>query len=204
MTIPAVKPRYILAVYLGLCFVFIVAAMNTGGDASIAMLTLVLCFESACFATIFTLGLRGLGRHTKRGGSWLVAAISGGMVFPPMTGAVVDRSGAHIAMAIPMMGYILAWMYAISPALFVLNFRTNIWQLPTVRQRLEQGDYGYPSSDHGWHRARPGPGCQARGANYPRGECNPCCYRGEIATVVVLVILRCSKGHHADVESKCG
>ncbi|CAI4214644.1 unnamed protein product [Parascedosporium putredinis] len=82
MTIPAVKPRYVLAVYLALCFVFVVAAMNTTGTASIVMLTFVLCFESACFATIFTLGLRGLGRHTKLGGSLLVAAISGGMVFP--------------------------------------------------------------------------------------------------------------------------
>lgn len=107
---PFFKPRYMLAVYLGLCFVFIVAAMNTSGTASIAMLILVLCFESCCFATIFTLGLRGLGRHTKMGGSLLVAAISGGMVFPPMTGAVLDARNAHVAMAIPMMGYILAWM----------------------------------------------------------------------------------------------
>ncbi|KAK1766518.1 putative l-fucose permease [Phialemonium atrogriseum] len=111
LTIPAVKPRYMLALYLGLCFVFSVAAMTTTGTASIVMLMLVLCFESACFATIFTLGLRGLGRHTKIGGSLLVAAISGGMVFPPMTGAVVDSKGAHTAMAIPMMGYILAWVY---------------------------------------------------------------------------------------------
>ncbi|KAK3990937.1 L-fucose permease Glucose/galactose transporter [Cladorrhinum sp. PSN332] len=111
LTIPAFKPRYMLAVYLGLCFVFSVAAMNTSGTTSIAMLMLVLCFESCCFATIFTLGLRGLGRHTKLGGSLLVAAISGGMVFPPMMGAVVDARDAHTAMAIPMMGFILAWIY---------------------------------------------------------------------------------------------
>ncbi|KXX82375.1 Glucose/galactose transporter [Madurella mycetomatis] len=119
LTLPFFKPRYMLAVYLGLCFVFVVAAMNTTGTTSIAMLILVLCFESCCFATIFTLGLRGLGRHTKMGGSLLVAAISGGMVFPPMTGAVVDSRDAHVAMAIPMMGYILAWIYP----LYV-----NIWK----------------------------------------------------------------------------
>lgn len=106
---PAFKPRYMLAVYLGLCFVFIVAAMTETGTASIAMLIHVLFFESCCFATIFTLGLRGLGRHIKMGGSLLVAAISGGMVFPPMTGAVIDRRDAHTAMVIPLMGYILAW-----------------------------------------------------------------------------------------------
>ncbi|KAK3942065.1 putative l-fucose permease [Diplogelasinospora grovesii] len=123
LVIPWFKPRYMLATYLGLCFIFIVAAMNTTGTTSIAMLCLVLCFESLCFATIFTLGLRGLGRHTKIGGSLLVAAISGGMVFPPMTGAVVDRHGAHAAMAIPMMGYILAWIYP----LYV-----NIWKRDTM------------------------------------------------------------------------
>lgn len=116
--IPAVKPRYILAVYLAFCFVFIVAAMNTAGNTSIAMLILVLFFESACFATIFTLGLRGLGRHTKIGGSLLVAAISGGMVFPAMTGAVIDRRNPHVAMAIPMMGYILAFVYPVYVNIF--------------------------------------------------------------------------------------
>ncbi len=116
--IPAVKPRYILTLYLALCFVFIVAAITTSGTASIAMLILVLCFESACFATIFTMGLRGLGRHTKIGGSLLVAAISGGMVFPAMTGAVIDHHNAHIAMAIPMMGYVLAFVYPVYVNIF--------------------------------------------------------------------------------------
>lgn len=125
----AFKPRYMLTAYLVLCFIFSVAAMNTRGTTSVALAILVFCFESVsplnrhdlmyvltclsqcCFATIFTLALRGLGRHTKRGGSLLVgfllvsrnlqrqkdtnqrqvAAISGGMVFPPMMGAVVVR-----------------------------------------------------------------------------------------------------------------
>jgi FHS family L-fucose permease-like MFS transporter len=46
MTIPAFKPRYMLAVYLGLCFVFGLAATLTRGHTSVAMLILVLCFES--------------------------------------------------------------------------------------------------------------------------------------------------------------
>lgn len=89
----------------------------------------MLIWRQCCFATIFSMSLRGLGRHTKRGGSFLVAAISGGMVFPPMMAAVIvspltsvigprliafqDRRNAHIAMAIPMMGYILAWIFPI-------------------------------------------------------------------------------------------
>ncbi|KAF2089888.1 MFS general substrate transporter [Saccharata proteae CBS 121410] len=112
MTMKAFKPRYMLTAYLGLCFVFGVAAIKTTGHTSVAMLILVLCFESICFATIFTLALRGLGRHTKRGGSFLVAAISGGAAIPPMTGAVATSTGNfHTAMAIPTAFYVLALIF---------------------------------------------------------------------------------------------
>jgi FHS family L-fucose permease-like MFS transporter len=92
---------------------------------SVAMLCLVFCWESACFATIFTLGLRGLGRHTKIGGSLIVAAISGGAAFLPITGAVathLQNNGSkkpfHMAMLIPMAEYICAWVYPLYFNLF--------------------------------------------------------------------------------------
>ncbi|KAF2477490.1 glucose/galactose transporter [Lindgomyces ingoldianus] len=114
MTLKPFKPRFILGAYLGLCFVFGLAATLSHGHTSVALLILVLCFESACFATIFTLALRGLGRHTKIGGSMLVAAISGGAAIPPMTGAVATRTGNfHIAMAIPTAFYVLAWVFPV-------------------------------------------------------------------------------------------
>ncbi|OJD33304.1 glucose galactose transporter [Diplodia corticola] len=114
MTSRAFKPRYMLAAYLALCFIFGLAAVLTHGKTSVAMLILVLCFESICFATIFTLALRGLGRHTKRGGSMLVAAISGGAAIPPMTGAVATSTGNfHTAMAIPTAFYVAAWIFPV-------------------------------------------------------------------------------------------
>ncbi|PSS06992.1 hypothetical protein M430DRAFT_110854 [Amorphotheca resinae ATCC 22711] len=125
MTFKSIKPRFILALYLFMSFVFVLAASQSHGNASIAMLCLVLCWESACFATIFTLGLRGLGRHTKVGGSLIVAAISGGAAFPPMTGAVathLQKRGSkkpfHIAMLIPMMAFVCAWVYPVYVNLF--------------------------------------------------------------------------------------
>jgi FHS family L-fucose permease-like MFS transporter len=113
MTLKPFKPRYILAVYLGLAFVFGLAATLTRKHTSVALLIIVFCFESACFATIFTLALRGLGRHTKIGGSMLVAAISGGAVIPPMAGAVADRSTFHRAMAIPTAFFVAGWAFPI-------------------------------------------------------------------------------------------
>ncbi|KFX96147.1 hypothetical protein O988_05435 [Pseudogymnoascus sp. VKM F-3808] len=113
MTISFFRPRYMLAVYLGMCAVFSIAAMNTHGTAGIGLFIMIFVFESCCFATIFTLALRGIGRHTKRGGSFLVSAISGGAVVPPMMGAVVTAHNAHFAMIIPFMGYVLAYAFPI-------------------------------------------------------------------------------------------
>lgn len=144
LMIPAVKPRYVLGAYLALCFVFVVAAITTTGHVSIAMLLMVLFWESACFATIFTLGLRGLGRHTKRGGSFLVAAISGGMVFPPMCGAVVTYHNAHVAMSIPLMGYVLAFIYPVYVNFFARDMldshrATEVGIKPVDEKQLELG-----------------------------------------------------------------
>lgn len=135
MTLWIFRPRLILAAYLFLSFLFTFLAVITNKASSISMLCLVLCFESACFATIFTLGLRGLGRFTKIGGSLIVAAISGGAVFPPITGAVatkLQRNGSqkpfHYAMIVPMAGFIIAWIYP----LYI-----NIWNRNKIDVRRE-------------------------------------------------------------------
>ncbi|KAF9698723.1 hypothetical protein EKO04_003091 [Ascochyta lentis] len=113
-----VKPRYILLGFLTGCVIFITAAIPTTGDAAIAMLCMVLFFESCIFPTIFTLSLRGLGRHTKRGASFLVASVSGGAVFPPMLGAVVDARNTRIAMSVPLAGFLIAYSFPVYLNLF--------------------------------------------------------------------------------------
>jgi MFS transporter, FHS family, L-fucose permease len=114
------KPRYILLAYQSLIMVFIAAAIgvNTGGDSrpnwgGLAMLMIVLFFESCIFPTIFTLSLRGLGRHTKRGASFLVASVSGGACIPAILGNVADKTGTRVAMVVPLSFFIIAWSFPI-------------------------------------------------------------------------------------------
>jgi len=108
-----IRPRIILFVYMTGIIIFIVAAIPTSGNAAIAMLSMVLFFESCIFPTIFTLSLRGLGRHTKRGASFLVASVSGGAVFPPILGAVVDARSTRVAMSVPLAGFLVAYSFPI-------------------------------------------------------------------------------------------
>ena len=107
------KPRWVLMVFMTGVVIFIAAAMGAEGEAGVAMLTIVLFFESCVFPTIFTLAIRGLGRHTKRGSSWIVASVSGGALFPSLTGLVADHKGYHIAMCVPLVGFFVAFAFPV-------------------------------------------------------------------------------------------
>lgn len=113
-----VKPRIVFLCFLSMCIVFIIPAIAVPetmekGNAGVAMLYLVLFFESICFPTIVGLGMRGLGRHTKRGSGWIVAGVSGGACVPPLTGVAADRHGNGIGMVVPLAFFIAAWSYPI-------------------------------------------------------------------------------------------
>ena len=106
-----IRPRHILWFFMTMIVIFIALAMGLGGDGGIATLALVLFFESCIFPTIFTLSLRGLGRHTKRGASFIVSSVCGGAVFPPLLGVVADARNTQIGLCIPLVGFVVAWSF---------------------------------------------------------------------------------------------
>ncbi len=64
-------------------------------------------FLSIMFPTIFALGLKGLGRNTKIGGSLLVMAIVGGAIFPPVLGLIARQTGSlALGYVVPLVGFI--------------------------------------------------------------------------------------------------
>lgn len=107
-----VRPRKVFVVFLAMCVIFSVPAITERGDAGISMLYVVLFFESICFPTIVALGMRGLGRHTKRGSGWIVAGVFGGACIPPLMGAVADMHNTALAMVVPLVFFAAAWTYA--------------------------------------------------------------------------------------------
>ena len=115
-----IKPRMVLLAYQTLIMIFLAASIgvNTGSATTpnwggLALLMVVLFFESCIFPIIFALTLRGLGRHTKRGASFLVASVSGGAVVPVILGNVADVIGTQRAMVVPLAFFLIAWAYPI-------------------------------------------------------------------------------------------
>jgi len=64
------------------------------------------------FPTIFALGLKGLGRNTKLGGSLLVMAIVGGAVFPQIAGFIARQTGSlALGYIVPLIGFVGVAVY---------------------------------------------------------------------------------------------
>lgn len=108
-----VRPRWVFLVFISCCVIFLCPSISERGNIGMSMLYVVLFFESICFPTIVALGMRGLGRHTKRGSGYIVGGVVGGAVVPPATGAAGDRFGAGYAMFVPLIFMAAAWTYAV-------------------------------------------------------------------------------------------
>ncbi len=80
-----VRPRWVFLVFLTMCIIFVAPAITQRENTGMAMLYVTLFFESICFPTIVALGIRGLGRHTKRGSGFIVGGVLGGACVPPLT-----------------------------------------------------------------------------------------------------------------------
>ncbi len=77
---------------------------------SVLALMAVFFFMSIMFPTIFALGVKDLGEHTKRGASYQVMSIVGGALMPYAMGRVADGHGVAVAYALPLVCFaIVAW-----------------------------------------------------------------------------------------------
>ncbi|KAF2734534.1 MFS general substrate transporter [Polyplosphaeria fusca] len=109
-----IRPRYVFLLYMTMCIVFISPSITQRGNTGMAMLYLTLFFESIIFPTIVALGMRGLGKYTKRGSGLIVGGVAGGAVVPPILFAVADlRDSTATAMAVPLAFFIAAWSYTL-------------------------------------------------------------------------------------------
>lgn len=105
-----IAPATLLCAYavinVALCLL-VVAGL---GRVSVAALVATFFFMSIQFPTIFALGVKNLGVHTKRGASFIIMAIVGGALVTPLMGLVADRSNTAVSFLIPTVCFVIvAW-----------------------------------------------------------------------------------------------
>jgi FHS family L-fucose permease-like MFS transporter len=70
-------------------------------------------FMSLMFPTIFALGIKDLGPHTKEGASLIVMSIIGGAIFTPLMGVAFQLTKSMaISMCVPLVCYAVVAGYA--------------------------------------------------------------------------------------------
>ncbi|MCM2438980.1 L-fucose:H+ symporter permease [Agrobacterium vitis] len=88
----------------------LVTVLTTGHVAMWCVLSIGF-FNSIMFPTIFSLALKGLGRHTSQGSGILCLAIVGGALLPLVQGGLADTVGIHLAFLMPIFCYVYIAYY---------------------------------------------------------------------------------------------
>lgn len=109
-----IKAHKLLAVYSLINIVLCLYVIYGSGASSVYTLMIIFFFESIMFPTIFALGVKDLGEHTRRGGSFMVMAIVGGAVIPLIMGLIADSSSTPTAYWVPLICFIIVLYYGVS------------------------------------------------------------------------------------------
>lgn len=89
-----IKSERLLAIYSVICIVLCIPAIFMHGIIAVYSVIGIAFFMSIMFPTIFSLGIKGLGKDTEYGSSLIVMAIVGGAFLPLAFGYISDISGS--------------------------------------------------------------------------------------------------------------
>ncbi len=107
-----IAPNKLLAAYAIINVLLSIVVVFVHSSVSIYALMAVFFFESIMFPTIFALGVKDLGHHTKKGSSFLVMSIAGGAFMPYFMGLLATPVTAN-AYIIPLFCFIVVAWYGL-------------------------------------------------------------------------------------------
>ncbi|MBO3270665.1 MULTISPECIES: sugar MFS transporter [Hymenobacter] len=93
---------------------FALGALSTSGITSVLFIALLGLANSLIFPAIWPLAIAGLGRFTKIGSSFLIMAIAGGAVLPPLYGGLADAFSPQQAYWLVIPCYLFILYYGLA------------------------------------------------------------------------------------------
>ncbi|WP_294244198.1 sugar MFS transporter [uncultured Chryseobacterium sp.] len=107
-----IAPNKLLAIFTACNIILCLVISQSFGWASFVSLILLNLFLSVMYPTIFSLGLKRLGNKVHQASSFLVMAMFGGAVFPPLMGRIAETDVAH-AYLLPIICYAVIILFAL-------------------------------------------------------------------------------------------
>lgn len=114
-----IAPNKLLTVYSVINIILCAVVVSGKSIMSVYALMAIFFFESIMFPTIFALGIKNLGHHTKRGGSFIIMSIAGGAFMPFVMGLLSEKSTAQ-AYIVPLICFVIVAWYGWR------GYRTNL------------------------------------------------------------------------------
>lgn len=91
------------------------ASILSTGETALWLIVLCGLMNSIIWPVIFPLAITGLGPFTKQGSSYLIMAIVGGALIPPLMGFIATHGGGlRVAFVVPALCYVYLLFYAVS------------------------------------------------------------------------------------------
>jgi MFS transporter, FHS family, L-fucose permease len=107
----SVKDYKLLRLYGVMASMLCLAGVFAEGRIAVYAVLGVNFFMSIMFPTIFALGVKDLGKHTKLGSSFIIMAIVGGAILPPFMGLIADNIGMQEAFFLPAVCFLAVIYY---------------------------------------------------------------------------------------------
>lgn len=108
-----IAPDRLLVIYAVINLLLSILSIYSEGMLIVYSLIGIAFFMSIMFPTIFSLGIRGLGNETKTGSSFIIMAIVGGALLPPLMGYISDLAGdIRMGYYVPLASFIFIGWYA--------------------------------------------------------------------------------------------
>lgn len=109
-----VQPATLLMIYSLINIVLCGLVMLSADGVSVVALIAVFFFMSIMFPTIFALGVKNMGKHTKRASSFMIMAIVGGAIMPYFMGAIADHYSTAISYGLPLLCFGVVFAYGMN------------------------------------------------------------------------------------------
>ena len=119
-----IKDHKLLTFYGSVAAALSLAGVFAGGYVAVYSVLLINFFMSIMFPTIFALGVKDLGDQTKLGSSFIIMAIAGGAIIPPVMGLVADYHGVQLSFILPFGCFLFVIFYGLRgyrPGMTLLN-----------------------------------------------------------------------------------
>jgi len=106
-----IAPNKLLGIFATGSIIACLVVAQAWGWISYSALMMINFFFSIMFPTIFSLGLKSLGKHTQQGASFISMGVVGGAFFPLLMGLVANQNVAQ-AYYLPIICYLVIAVFA--------------------------------------------------------------------------------------------